>query len=129
MKVIADYARRKLLPAVADGPRDALCTLKSYRLLLETQLPPMEWAMSVLQSTDAFHWLSTWCVHRIDGRQSRRGLSTVTGAVNKAQNVLDWIAPLKSHIMLFIRDCLVVFNRSSTTATSFTPTFFTRECT
>jgi len=32
--------------AVAHGPREAgLCTLKSYQLLLETQLPQMECAM------------------------------------------------------------------------------------
>ena len=32
--------------AVADGPHDAdLCTLKSYQLLHETQLPPTECAM------------------------------------------------------------------------------------
>jgi len=35
----------KLVSAVADGPSDALCPLKSYQLLHETQLPQSECAM------------------------------------------------------------------------------------
>ena len=35
----------KLVSTVADGPRDAVCPLKSYQLLRKTQLPQSECAM------------------------------------------------------------------------------------
>ena len=41
----------KLIPAVADGPRDA--ALKSYQLLHETHLPQLECAILRVKRTDA----------------------------------------------------------------------------
>ena len=43
----------KLVSTVVDGPRDALCQLKSYQLFRETQLPQTQCAMLMLQSTYA----------------------------------------------------------------------------
>ena len=77
----------KLVSAVADGPRDAdLCPLKSCQPFHETEPPQTQYAMLMLGSTGREGLVNrARYVYRIERRQSRRGRSTVAGAINKAR--------------------------------------------
>ena len=67
--------RRNLVSIVADGPCDAVCSLKSYQLLHETPLPQSECAMlrvTMYGQTRRPSKLRAVSVWQVDARAARR---------------------------------------------------------
>ena len=72
----------KLVSAVADGPCDALCPLKSCQLLHETQLPQLECAILHVTMNGQMRRPNKLHGQCMPGRHTG-GMMTVGGAINK----------------------------------------------
>ena len=71
LKYASDWCSGKLVSAVADGLHDAVCPLKSYQLLHESQLPQSERVMLRVTINGQTRRPRN-CARRVYGRSTRR---------------------------------------------------------